>query len=361
MDVSVIICAYTELRWSELVAAVKSVHSQDTPPREIIVVIDHNPRLFERLCREIEGVIATQNREAPGLSGARNTGVAMACGQLIAFLDEDAVAEPDWLMQLGARYGDPLVFGVGGGIEPNWVDGRPAWFPEEFNWVVGCTYRGMPDRTAPVRNLIGCNMSFRREVFQIDDGFRNGIGRVGTLPVGCEETEFCIRLSQRRPQSQLLHEPMARVRHRVPAGRATWRYFLRRCYSEGISKALVARFVGAGDGLASERDYVLRTLPRGILRGVADAMLRHDLLGLARSGAIVCGLGLTAAGYMAGSLANVVGDGKRSIVLALARVLPSWVHARGPKLLLRARPPAQIVPPMGSQTVHESQPGDDGN
>jgi len=158
----------------------------------------------------------------------------------------------------------------------------------------------MPHDAAPVRNLIGCNMSFRRDVFAQVGGFRDQIGRVGARPSGCDETELCIRLRQRLPHALLLYTPLARVQHCVPAARAGWGYFSARCLLEGRSKALVARLVGAGDGSATERAYTLRTLPRGLGRGVADALLRRDLGGLARAGAITLGLAITCAGYLQG-------------------------------------------------------------
>jgi len=299
-DVSIVICTYTAARWQDLIAAVESVRAQPVSAHEIIVVVDYNPSLLERVCRQIPGVVVVENSEARGLSGARNSGIAAAGGAIIAFLDDDAIAAPDWLERLRERYTDPRVIGVGGAIRPLWQGGRPAWFPEEFDWVVGCTYRGMPRATAPVRNLIGCNMSFRREVFQSIGGFRSGIGRVGTRPVGCEETELCIRAGQHWPDRALIYEPHAYVDHRVPLGRARWDYFCSRCYAEGCSKALLARFVGTADGLASERAYTLRTLPRGVAGGLADAVRHGDPTGLARAGAILAGLAMTGMGYMAG-------------------------------------------------------------
>ena len=302
-NISVVICAYTQARWHDLVAAVHSVRGQSVQPREIIVVVDHNPTLLERVHTEVPYVIAIENQEAKGLSGARNSGIAAATGAVIAFLDDDGVAAPDWLEHLLRAYANPEVMGVGGTVEPLWIGGRPPWFPAEFDWVVGCTYRGLPEVTAPVRNLIGCNMSFRREVFEGVGGFRSGIGRVGIDPAGCEETELCIRVGRRWPSKALLYEPRARVQHRVPARRARWSYFRARCYAEGLSKALVAQAVGAGDGLASERTYTVRTLPRAVIRGVADS-LRGDPSALPRVGAIVAGLALTTAGYLMGTIAE---------------------------------------------------------
>jgi glucosyl-dolichyl phosphate glucuronosyltransferase len=299
--VSVVICAYTEERWNDLVAAVESVHRQSCPALETILVSDHNPSLLRRMRLELPGAVAIENCHERGLSGARNSGVAVATGSVIAFLDDDAVAEPDWLEHLTADYADSRVMGVGGSVEPSWPEGRPRSLPDEFDWVVGCTYRGVPTTASPVRNLIGANMSFRREVFQAVGGFRCGMGRVGKRPMGCEETELCIRAARLRPGSMMLFDPRVRVSHRVAPDRMSWAYFRRRCYSEGLSKALVSRHAGSDVGLSSERTYVLRILPRGVARGLGDALMRGDLWGLSRAAAIVSGLALTSAGFLVGA------------------------------------------------------------
>ncbi len=300
-DFSVVICTYSDERWNELLRAVASVRAQSVRPRQCIVVVDNNPGLLERARAEFREFLVIGNAGPRGLSHARNSGLAAAQGRIVAFLDDDAAAAPDWLERLAAGYHDPRVIGVGGSIIPEWQFERPRWFPDEFDWVVGCTYRGLPARTAAVRNLIGANMSFRREVFVAVGGFRSEIGRVGTLPVGCEETEFCIRAQKRFPGSTFLYEPGARVAHAVPPNRATWSYFRRRSLGEGRSKAVVSRLVGPGDALSTERGYILRTLPRGVARGVSDAF-RDDASGLARAGAIVAGLTITALGYAGGLL-----------------------------------------------------------
>jgi GT2 family glycosyltransferase len=300
--ISVVICAYTERRWTETCAAVDSVRAQSVPSTEIILVVDHNPSLYGRLSAALSEVTVVENREDPGLSGGRNTGVAVAQGDIVAFLDDDAVAEPDWLKFIGDSYVDPAVVGAGGLILPRWESRPPRWLPPEFYWVVGCSYLGMPHSGAPVRNLLGANMSFRREAFDLVKGFRTGIGRTaGKWPLGCEETEFCIRLSQRSPSSVLLMENRAVAWHLVPSARCRFSYFASRCFAEGLSKALVTISVGGGDGLSAERHYITRTLPRGMARGIID-LLRGDPWGLCRAGAIVAGLTSTAAGYIAGSV-----------------------------------------------------------
>jgi glycosyltransferase involved in cell wall biosynthesis len=300
--ISVVICVYTERRWDQILAAVDSIKAQSLPCHEIVVVVDHNDVLQARLEAALTDVTVMANREARGLSGARNTGIAQSGGDIIAFLDDDAAAEPDWLKYFADSYADPAVAGVGGLVLPSWETRRPPWFPEEFDWVVGCSYLGMPRTRAPIRNLMGSAASFRRDVFDLVGGFQTGIGRDDNRrPLGCEETELCIRLSQRAPDSVLLFDNRAVARHSVPADRCRFSYFRSRCYAEGLSKAQVTASVGADDGLSAERSYTTRVLPRGVAHGVAD-LLRGDPSGLGRAGAIITGLAATAAGYAAGSL-----------------------------------------------------------
>ena len=307
-SISVVICAYTEDRWSDLTEAVASVARQRQPTSQTVVVIDHNPDLSTRARRDLEGVIVVDNAEERGLSGARNTGIRATHGDIVAFMDDDAMAEPDWLEELGAAYADPAVMAVGGSIVPMWLRRRPIWFPEEFDWVVGCTYLGMPTQSTIVRNVIGCNMSFRREVFDAVGGFSSGIGRLGSRPLGGEETELCIRAQRHWPDRAIVYEPRAVVRHRVPATRGTVGYFRARCYAEGLSKAVISRRLGANQALATERQYAVRTLGRGVVRNLIATVRERDLGGSQRAAAIIVGLATTSFGYLVGAT-RAIGSG----------------------------------------------------
>ena len=177
--------------------------------------------------------------------------------------------------------------------------------------AIGCTHSGMPSEPAPVRNLIGAGMSFRREVLDEVGRFRIELGRTGTLSSGRlaglrsggsfntgDDTDVCIRIHEHRPEGKILFDPRAAVDHHVPPERARLRYFLSRCRGEGRSKAVLAAYVGSDAGLSEERSYVRRTLPLGFLRSLGQG-LRGDLRGPQRAAMLVLGLLTTTAGYLA--------------------------------------------------------------
>jgi glycosyltransferase involved in cell wall biosynthesis len=300
-SVTIVVCAYTGDRWATLRRAIDTVLNQANPSDELLIVVDHNDGLLAQ-CREYLGAAAVlSNSHRRGLSGARNTALDKARGSIIVFLDDDAIPLDGWLDALRAPYVDERVLGVGGFAKPRWLGGQPAWFPEEFLWVVGCSHRGLPSDVHPVRNLVGANMSFRKSAFDHVGGFAEQMGRIGERLLACEETEFSIRLKQAKPDAIILYQPSSQVEHQVVQQRASLLYFFRRCWGEGISKAEVSRRVNRRQALSAESHYASRVLPRGIWKGGRD-MATGDPWGAARSLVIVLGLAATAAGYCIGTL-----------------------------------------------------------
>jgi GT2 family glycosyltransferase len=298
---SVVICCYTPERISLLSRAIASVRAQSLPVREIVVVVDHNDVLFRALERSFEDVAVVENVETRGLSGARNTGARVASGTIVAFIDDDARVDEHWAKHLVDAYADSAVVAVGGSVVPEFESGRPTWFPAELDWVVGCTYVGHRVEAGPVRNVIGANMSFRADALTALGGFRSDLGRTRVAGGGCEETELCIR-ARRLPQGTVWFEPRAVAHHFVPRERTTARYLRHRCFEEGRSKAVVARVVGRDLGLRSEREYVLRTLPRAAFRELRTAVRSTEAAAWRRLAAI-CGAPLvTAYGYAVASV-----------------------------------------------------------
>jgi GT2 family glycosyltransferase len=295
--ISVVLAAFDMGRWELLRTAVESVQRENRADVQIVLAVDNNEALYARAARELPGVDVVHNTGERGASTTRNAGAAVATGQLLAFLDDDARAEPGWLSHLMRPLTDsPDVIGVGGAVAPAWQTAAPRWFPMEFGWVVGASYTGLPSRGAPVRNVWSENMAVRVEDFRGVGGFREGFGKVGNASRP-EDTEFCVRIQSRHPGSHWWYEPAALVHHAVPGERANLRFFLRRCYSEGRGKAALAVLVGSKAGMSAERSHVTRVLPLGVLRGLRDAG-RGDVWGLSRAAAIVAGTAAAAWGFV---------------------------------------------------------------
>jgi hypothetical protein len=291
-------------RWPDICEAVLSARAQDAPAVEIVLVVDHNCDLFKRCKHEFHDLKVIENHETKGLSGARNSGVATSIGDIVAFLDDDAVADPAWLETMAPLFEDPFVTGVGASASARWVGARPPWFPDEFLWVVGCAYRGL--ETGVVRNGLGCAMALRRSAFERVGGFDSRLGRNGSkLPISCEETEFSLRVARADPYAKFVYAPGSAVAHKVPPERLTLRYFVLRCFAEGVSKARVARLAGA-TSLATERAYVMHTLFGSVARGVIDSVVKLELWAGGRAVVIMVGLASAVVGYACEQLAVTV-------------------------------------------------------
>lgn len=342
-SIAAIVCAHTLDRWGDIKNAIESLRAQTRLPDEIILVVDHNPELFAE-AQSAFGCFSTivANTGPRGVSGARNAAAEKTTSDVLAYLDDDAVADPEWIDHLLGWYDDPAVVGVGGTAHPDWVGQGPAWFPAAFNWVVGCSHSGISQEPAPVRNFIGCNMSIRRTAWEQIGGFYAGLGRVGSNAGGGDETDFCIRVTQ-EVGGLIMNDPGAAVWHRVPPDRQTLAYFLRRCRSEGRSKAHLSERAGPDAALSEERNHLMTTLPREFLRGLLDAA-RLDFGGIGRSAAILAGTAATLFGYAEG---RVRGPAKTD-----AAAIPATPETNG-------FVPARIVTIDVSAPLSPLEPGDD--
>lgn len=293
MVASVIIACHTEQRWDSLLRAIASAQSQEPGPAQVIVVVDHNQNLHDRLIAEGRGVEVVDHRGVPGASAARNAGAVLAHSPLLAFLDDDVRAREGWLRELLAPFASPGVVGTGGRTLPAWQQQVPGWFPDEFGWVVGASYTGLPTDTAPVRNVWSENMAVRREAFEAVGGFRSGFGKVGLTSLTEDDTDLCIRVGASARGGQWIYVPAAVVDHEVPPERATFAFFLRRSYLEGYGKVQMASLLADSSDLGTERTYLMRTLPRSIVRALRRRELRRAL-------AIIAGVIAAAVGAAAG-------------------------------------------------------------
>ncbi|BDZ48928.1 hypothetical protein GCM10025867_11690 [Frondihabitans sucicola] len=301
-DVSVVVCAHARLRWRDLQDSVESARAQQDAA-EVIVVVDHAPALLRRAQDRWPALTVVESAGAPGLAGARTTGVSAATTEIVAFLDGDVVADADWLTWMLDSFDDPNVAGVGGFVEPVWSDAAGvARLPDELLWTVGCTHGGPAAPTADVRDVLGCSLALRRAAILAVGGFPSTGGRLGALRLDGGATELCIRIHQADPAARIVYEPLSLVHRRVPADRATWRHLWSRSFAGGVSKAALSRALGRTDALSSESSYLTRIVPGALVR---------ELRLIGRGGgkralAIVTAVAATLGGYALGAVAGAV-------------------------------------------------------
>jgi glycosyltransferase involved in cell wall biosynthesis len=325
--VSVVICTHLYARRRQLEEALASVEQQDLPAREIVVVVDGDRRLADYLRARVRSAQLVVMPERSGLSAARNAGASKVTAPLIAFLDDDATADSDWLKRLVDGFTADEVVGVGGWSEPRWEGDRPGWFPEQLLWVVGCSYEGLPLERSIVRNVFGGCACYRKAVFDEVGGFRDDLGRKAKGAQGAEETEFCLRAREGKPEREFVFEPAARIHHLVPRSRASLAYIARRSWHEGQSKALMASLHGGGS-LDSERHYVIQQVIRGVMRDLTrfyDRPRERVLHALALVLAVGCaGLGFLVGTLKAGRPKTYLGanEGTRRVAVVAANQFP---------------------------------------
>ena len=272
MLVSVVICTYADERYDDLLEAAQSVFEQTYDPVELVVVVDGNERVAAQVREEFdtsENVVVHCNDGNRGLSYSRTRGVEHSSGDVIAFLDDDAVARPDWVEQLVTAYEKTDAIAVGGRMVPEWVAGRPSHLPEEFYWLVGANYEKRLKPWSEVRNTLGSNISFRRDVFEAVGGFDQQVGLQGEKQIQAEETELCIRMAETFGKG-VLYNPDAVVAHKIFEYRMQPGWLLRRAFWQGYSKRALETLGGERADTA-ERDFLkhlaLEAVP-GRIRGL---------------------------------------------------------------------------------------------
>jgi len=256
MLVSVVLCTHTLDRYDDFTDAAESVRSQTYDNVELVLVSDGSESVFQRFQTdygEDDDVTLAKLSENRGLLEARNAGAEAASGDVVAFIDDDAIAAEDWIERLVAAYEDQDALAVGGKMTADWVAGKPDFLPAEFYWLIGVTHRGFGpdgdmDAAGEVRNTFGSNISFRRDVFLDLDGFDTAIGgRQGDANLQGGETELCARLRAEYGQG-VWYVPEAEVAHKVFAYRTGLWWLLDRAFWQGYSKRAMEVLVEDGGG-----------------------------------------------------------------------------------------------------------------
>lgn len=234
---SIIVCTVNRL--ADLEDCLKSLRPLTAAVAEIVVV-NNGPHLavVEKIAQRYDARVVTEPRR--GVSRARNAGIRAANGRILAFLDDDSVADPDWLPLLIAPFRDPQVLAVVGSIFPQTHRGpvgqtfdylHRAQFPESQQIVDGSVEKSLfPMRSALVGNA---NMAIRREAFDRFGYFDTRFGR-GTRIGSGEEPDLLLRILL--GGAKIVVEPAARILHRHST---EWRAVRRWAFRSGCAHTAI--------------------------------------------------------------------------------------------------------------------------
>lgn len=233
MKISVVIPTYGR---SKLVLRVLERLTRFKDINEIIVVVDEDKITKDTVSKYADKrVKLIFNKKANGLPSARNQGSKLAKGDVVIFLDDDAIPRKGWLEELLKPYEDKSVGGVGGSEIKNEEDNflRKLWFYLRGNKTgriylsgeVLSNFTPHKDNMEFVDTLVGCNMSFRKEVVQKLDFDTNYKGNAFR-----EETDYCFNV--KKIGYKLVFNPNAKVRHYQSSGGVRLESLKKWCYWE---------------------------------------------------------------------------------------------------------------------------------
>jgi len=232
---SVVVC--THERPDDLARCLAALEALEDPVETIVVDSASRPP-----SREVVGERARYAYvEEPGLSRARNVGASLASSDLIAFVDDDAAVEPGWAGKLVAGFENPRVGAVGGTCRAAFQAPRPRWLSDRLLQYAGITRFGAAAREArtSAEYPFGANVCVRRAALDEVGGFAEQLGRIGCSLLSGEEA--AVLDSMRAAGWTIWLEPDAVVVHAVTPARCESRYYWRRLWWQGRSRARAQR------------------------------------------------------------------------------------------------------------------------
>jgi len=280
---SVVVTTYSGERLSDVAQLVDSLAAQTYGRIELVFVAENDPAMRDAVARFAGerglATVALFNDGEPGASAARNLGIGRARGEIVAFLDDTTVAQPDWAAQIAKTFAEhPEAVGVAGLAEPLWQDPSLAWLPPELEWLVSCTGFLKATAVQPTAHGATVNVAYRREVFAEAGLFLTELGPKRTLygrrprwQEGSEDQEFSRRVVSAFGDRILLN-PAVRVRRKVYAYQLTTSFIARRARATGWSRRMLRRLYGSQDRTLGRRQagllgrIVIGLLPRVLLR-----------------------------------------------------------------------------------------------
>ena len=321
--ISIIVPCYTMERLRDVTELLDSVKSQTYSNIETLIVAERLPELASSIKGYVQEkgysnvqVLYNYNQDEWGSYSSRNLGIEQAQGDILAFIDDDALLFPDWAEETVRSYAeDGSVIGFTGPILPLWEHDSMAWFPKELYWIFSCTYWDWTEKTE-VRNGYGTNISFLREAFDSCDAFRSslgvekGWGKSDWQRPGAKETEFSLRVTQKTGK-RIVYNPNIRVKHKVYRYRLAASFIAKRAYWEGYAKAWLNKWGRSSNRkvLATEYD-LLRSIFFNLLPYSLSLLFKHPIIALRRLWVTALVLSCVTSGYLIYNLSSLFRRGQ---------------------------------------------------
>jgi len=316
-SISIITTAYTLDRLKDITELLDSIQAQAYKKIETLIVTERSRQLTESIKTYINdkgysNTTVLYNEGEWGLSSARNLAIKEATGDILAFIDDDALLLPTWAEETAKNYAeDTSIIGLTGPIVPLWEDPSMAWFPREFYWILSCTYWDWTEKTQ-VRNGYGTNISFRRQAFDLCGPFKTSLGakgggESGKHELGGEETEFSLRV-RRQTAKRIVYDPEVGVRHKVYRYRFGTPFITRRAYWEGRTKAMLGKLHGASandEAVLSTEYELLHRIFFNLVPGALRLLFTQPVVALRQLRVTAVVLSCVTAGYLCCSITSL--------------------------------------------------------
>src|SRR3972149_1442400 len=268
--VSIIISTYSKDRYDDLIDLLGRINSQTYDNMETIIIVDNNKalydiivgnivknKMFERL--DIRVVINTKN---VGLSYNRNIGINNSTGDIIAFIDDDAIPDYRWIENIVRTFNINYkeIGAISGYMSPLWRenDNSMHWFPKELFWMVGCSYVMTPDHQCEVERGFGSNMAIKKDTFDKVGLFNEELGVKGNKWVGGEDTDMYLRI--KNSGMKIMFTPDAIVFHKIHKSKIGIINLIKRAFNGGFSVAMMKSICKYEIKISTENDYFKKLL-----------------------------------------------------------------------------------------------------
>ena len=263
MDLSVVICSYN--RYDLLTQSARAVAdspSFDQDSMELVVVENTPPR--QRQAIDLGSRARIVVCDEPGLSNARNAGIAASAGDIVAFVDDDAVVSDGWCSSVVNAFGTlPKANVCGGRTLPRFSSNhRPRWYYPDLDHYLSCIdWSAKPQPIAAGQWIVGANMAFRRTVFDQVGLFDPALGRKGEASLLSNEE---IAMLRKVGRDHVYYVPDMVVEHIVPEDRLTLDWFRKRVFWQAVSDVLAGETHRTIEQTASELFDLVARMPAEI-------------------------------------------------------------------------------------------------